>query len=195
MPIQVPRAGANNLTLLEFSKQASDLIETYPNQREFIENEIENALCELNDNSETIEKRLDWLIKTCKEKKLTELNGIRKGYRSVKNGHLGVYTLCSGPDPSGPVPGERVIIVIYNKENKIVRTLEQVKGNCIDPGWIDFFNTQACRPSVHEYHIIDTDANGKQTLMASHTSPSDANRWLTINCPLWVQQHGIPDNV
>ena len=120
---------------------------------------------------------------------------MRKGFRSVKNGHLGVYTLCSGPDPSGPVPGERVIIVIYNKEDKIVRTLEQVKGNCIDPGWIDFFNTQACRPSVHEYHIVDTNELGEKTVMASHTTPSAANRWLTINCPLWVQEHGITDNI
>lgn len=71
----------------------------------------------------------------------------RIGYRSPKNGHLGVYTLCSGPDPNGPKPGERLIIVIYDKDDNIVRRLEQVKGNCLDPGYVDFFNSMKCRPS------------------------------------------------
>jgi hypothetical protein len=119
---------------------------------------------------------------------------MRKGYRSPKNGHLGVYTLCSGPDPNGPRPGERVIIVIYDKNDDIVRTLEQFKGSCIDPGWVDFFNSMNCRPSVHEYLIVDTDKDGNKTTMATHTSPSEANRWLTLNCPIWVQEHGIADN-
>ena len=122
-------------------------------------------------------------------------NKMRNGYRSPKNGHLGVYTLCSGPDPRGPMPGERVIIVIYDKNDNITRTLEQVRGNTLDAGWIDFFNSSNCRPSVHEYYIYDTDQAGNKTKMATHTNPSDANRWLTINCPLWVQEHGIADNV
>jgi hypothetical protein len=119
---------------------------------------------------------------------------MRTGFRSIKNGHLGVYTHCSGPDPKGPVPGERVIIVIYNKEDKIVRTLEQVRGNCLDQGWVDFFNSAQCRPSIHEYYIVDSDESGNKTIMATHTNPSDANRWLTVNCPIWVQEHGVTDN-
>ena len=115
----------------------------------------------------------------------------RKGYRSPKNGHLGVYILCSGPDPTGPIPGERLIIVIYDKGDNIVRKLEQVKGSCIDEGYLDFFNSFRCRPSVHEYHIIDTDKDGNMKILATHTISSEAKLWLQENVPLWVQLHGI----
>ncbi|WP_127128006.1 hypothetical protein [Pseudoflavitalea rhizosphaerae] len=115
----------------------------------------------------------------------------RKGYRSPKNGHLGVYTLCSGPDPSGPIPGERLIIVIYDKEDNIVRKLEQVKGNCFDEGYIDFFNSLHCRPSVHEYYMVDTDKDGNKQILATHKSPSEAILWLKENVPIWVQLHGL----
>lgn len=116
----------------------------------------------------------------------------RKGYRSPKNGHLGVYTLCSGPDPSGPAPGERLIIVIYDKDDTIVRRLEQVQGDCIEPGYVDFFLSAKCKPSIYEYHIIDTDSHGRMQILATHTSPSEAKRWLQQNVPAWVQEHGIP---
>jgi hypothetical protein len=115
----------------------------------------------------------------------------RQGYRSPKNGHLGVYTLCSGPDPNGPAPGERLIIVIYDGDDNIVRRLEQVKGNCIDPGYVDFFLSAKCRPSVHDYHIIDIDRDGNKTILATHTTPTQAVQWLTANVPLWVKEHGV----
>lgn len=115
----------------------------------------------------------------------------RLGYRSPKNGHLGVYTLCSGPDPNGPVPGERLIIVIYDKDDNIVRRLEQVKGDCIDPGYVDFFNSFQCRPAVSNYHIIDIDKDGSKQILATHTTPHEAYLWLKENVPIWVEEHGI----
>jgi hypothetical protein len=115
----------------------------------------------------------------------------REGVPSPKYGNLGVYILCSGPDPSGSVPGERVIVVIYDKENKIVRRLEQIKGDCLDEGFVDFFNSFKCRPSVQEYHFIDTDKNGTRTILASHTTPSDAHSWLKQNISIWAREHGI----
>lgn len=120
---------------------------------------------------------------------------MREGYRSPKNGHLGVYTLCSGPDPKGPMPGERLIIVIYDNDDNIVRRLEQIKGDCLDEGYIDFFNSFRCRPSIHNYHIIDIDKEGKKSILATHTNPSEAFQWLTNNVPLWVKEHGVQELV
>lgn len=116
----------------------------------------------------------------------------RIGYRSPKNGHLGVYTICSGPDPNGPVPGERLIIVIYDTQDIIVRRLEQVRGKSLDDGYIDFFNSINCRPSVHEYYMIDSDKDGKKEILATHTTVSDALFWLTTNVPKWIEKYGIP---
>jgi len=118
--------------------------------------------------------------------------GIRKGFRSEKNGHLGVYTLSSGPDPKGPLPGERLIIVIYDINDTIVRRLEQVRGDCIDDGYVDFFNSFKCRPAIFSYHLIDIDRTGHKQILATHSTPGEANHWLKENVPIWVKLHGIP---
>jgi|GEM_PF-5316514 len=118
----------------------------------------------------------------------------REGYRSKNFGHLGVYFLSTGPDPLGPMPGERVIIVIYNSKNEIVRRLEQVRGDCLDEGWIDFFESAKCRPSVYEYHLIDFDQYGNREILASHTDPPHARAWLDENFPKWSEKHGIREN-
>ena len=118
----------------------------------------------------------------------------RKGWKSPKLGHLGVYFLCTGPDPSGPAPGERLIIVIYNEKNETVRRLEQVKDDCIDPGYIDFFDSFKCRPSIHDYQNVDIDVLGNRTILATHNYPLDARGWLAINVPKWAAEHGIPNS-
>jgi mannosyltransferase OCH1-like enzyme len=118
-------------------------------------------------------------------------NTTREGFRSPTNGHLGVYTLCSGPDPNGPVPGERLRIVIYDEHDNIVRRLEQVEGDTLDPGYVDFFLSAKCRPSLHSYHIIDIE-DQQMNILATHTSPEEAKDWLVENVPKWVQEHGIP---
>jgi hypothetical protein len=116
----------------------------------------------------------------------------RKGFRSPKNGHLGVYTLCSGPDPRGPVPGPRFILVIYDKDDVIVRRLEQVRGDCLDDGYVDFFNSLKCRPAIFSYHMVDIDIIGNREILATHISPAEASQWLKENVPVWVSKHSIP---
>ncbi len=118
----------------------------------------------------------------------------RKGHRSKQFGHLGVYFLSTGPDPKGAMPGERIIIVIYNKDNEVIRRLEQVKGGFQDEGWTDYFESPRCKPSIREYHIIDIDKEGNQEILATHTQPSDAGTWLKPNFPKWAQQHGIQES-
>ncbi|SIO53931.1 hypothetical protein [Chitinophaga niabensis] len=116
---------------------------------------------------------------------------MREGYRSPKYGHLGLYFLSTGPDPNGPMPGTRVIMVIYDDNDMIVRRLEEVRGECLDPGYIDFFNSHLCKSALYQYHIIDVDINENVSILASHTEPSEANKWLKINVPTWIEKHGI----
>jgi hypothetical protein len=116
----------------------------------------------------------------------------RVGYRSPKNGHLGVYTICSGPDPKGPVPGERLIIVIYDNLDTIVRKLEQIQGRCLDEGYVDYFNSINYRPSVHEYYMIDSDKDDKKEILATHTTAEAALLWLKVNVPKWIEKNGVP---
>ena len=90
------------------------------------------------------------------------------------------------------MPGERLIIVIYDQQDNIVRRLEQIKGDCLDPGYVDFFLSPKCRPALHSYHIVDIDKDQKAQILATHTSPEEARKWLVENIDKWVQDHGIP---
>jgi hypothetical protein len=116
---------------------------------------------------------------------------MKTGYKSPKFPNDNVYFLCTGPDPKGPCPGERLIVVIYDNSDNVIRRLEQVKGNCIDEGYVDFFNSYKCRPSVYDYHIIDTDKEGNKSILATHSYASDALGWLQQNFPKWVEKHSV----
>lgn len=115
----------------------------------------------------------------------------REGYRSPKWGHLGVHFLCTGPDPGGPRPGSRLQVVIYDNDGDIVRRLEQEQGQVLDPGYVDFFDSPRCRPSVAEYHLVDIAPDGTKAVLATHTRGSDANVWLRTNFGIWATEHGI----
>lgn len=116
---------------------------------------------------------------------------MRDGFRSPKWGHLGVYFHCTGPDPRGPRPGPRLQVVVYDAEDNIVRRLEQRRGQVVDPGYVDFFDSPRCRSSVSEYHIVDIAPDGTETVLATHTQGSAANRWLQTNFGNWVTDHGV----
>lgn len=82
--------------------------------------------------------------------------------------------------------------MIYDQGDNIARRLEQVTGDLLDPGYVDFFASAACRPTLYSYHILDIDKDQKSLLLASHTDPSEAKMWLIEKVPKWIQEHGIP---
>ena len=82
-----------------------------------------------------------------------------QGRKSPRYGHLGLWNQSLGPN--SPVPGERLILLILDEEGKVVRRLEQIRGNCIDPGYVDFFLSHNCRPAAHEYPLVDIDEKGE----------------------------------
>jgi hypothetical protein len=120
----------------------------------------------------------------------------REGWRSVKYGHRGVHFLCTGPDPAGPKPGEAVHIVVYDAQNHVVRQLRQRAGRVIDSGYVDLLVTSRCRPSVVDLELVDTDADGVETVLLNATSGPGADaafmRWFTgEGFAGWVAEHGV----
>lgn len=89
------------------------------------------------------------------------------------------------------MPGERLRVVIYDGDNNIVRRLEQVRGETIDPGYVDFFMSSRTRPSIVMYHIKDFDPEGNETTLFSSTSGSASHGWLKDNFSRWAQEHGV----
>ena len=82
-----------------------------------------------------------------------------EGAPSKRWAHLGLWVFSLGPN--SPVAGERLRLAILNEAGKIVRRFEQIEGRCIDPGYVDFFESHHCRPAVHERPIVDIDESGK----------------------------------
>jgi hypothetical protein len=120
------------------------------------------------------------------ERKLPE-----QGRKSPKFGHLGVWTFSLGPN--SPIPGERLMLGIIDGEGNIVRRFEQIRGAWIDPGYVDFFNSYRCRPSVHEMPLVDIDADGKvNVLLPHHSQEMGMGIYLSV-LEAWATRHGKPE--
>ena len=117
---------------------------------------------------------------------------MREGQVSTRHLHMGVRVLSLGPH--SPIPGERLQIVIYNEQDEIVRRLEQIQAECIDPGYVDFFMGPNCRPARYRRPIVDIAPDGTVTeLIADFTQSMGPNLWYTILAG-WVSKHGIPQD-
>ena len=112
-----------------------------------------------------------------------------EGRKSPRFGHLGMWNFCLGPD--SPLPGDRLRVGILDQNGNVVRRFEQIRGTCIDAGYVDFFGSHRCRPSVHEMPILDIDAEGKivKVLCADYQQSMGMALYLQL-LEAWVTEHG-----
>ena len=105
---------------------------------------------------------------------------------------LGVWNLCLGPN--SPIPGERLQILIVDSTGKIVRRFEQIEGRCIDPGYVDYFESHRCRPALHERPIVDIDKDGKiaAVLHPNYTQAVGMETYLQLLTE-WANSWGRPE--
>jgi hypothetical protein len=115
-----------------------------------------------------------------------------RGKESPRFGNLGMWNLSLGPN--SPVPGQRLEVAILDETGAIVRRMEQIRGECTDPGYVDFFLSHNCRPASHEYPIVDIDENGKVAaiLCRHYTQSMGMDLYLEI-LTKWVTAHGKPE--
>jgi hypothetical protein len=116
-------------------------------------------------------------------------------YRSPKYGHLGVHFLCTGPDPNGPRPGERVRAVVFDAKGKITRRFEQKAGAVVDGGYVDFFNSPRCRPSIQRLPLVDVDTDGTETVLLEDFQPSMDRAVFAHVFEVWCRRHGIESTI
>ncbi len=114
-----------------------------------------------------------------------------KGYRSPKYGHLGVYFLSTGP--TGPLPGERVVAVIYSKDGAILRRFEQRAGEVLQEGYVDFFNSPRCRPTVRRLPVVDVAPDGAETVLLEDFRPSMGMETFSRTFGEWALRHGVDE--
>ena len=124
------------------------------------------------------------------------MNTLRKlpdrGRPSPRFGHLGVWNYCLGPD--SPIPGERLQVFILDAAGNVVRRFEQIEGRCIDPGYVNFFESHRCRPAVHERPIVDIDERGKIAAVLHPNYAQDLGMDLYLRLlGEWAQRWGRPE--
>lgn len=126
-----------------------------------------------------------------------KMNGSRRvlpttGMASPRNGHLGVWVLGLGPN--SPVPSTRLQLAILNESGTVVRRFEQIKGECIDPGYVDFFLSHRCRPAVHEMPIVDIDRDGNiaKVIHPDFTRSLGPDLFFRLQAE-WAREHGKPE--
>ena len=115
-----------------------------------------------------------------------------EGRPSPRYGYLGMWNFCLGPD--SPIPGKRLRVGIIDCDGKVVRKFEQIRGECIDPGYIDFFISHRCRPAVHEMPVVDIDADGNivKVLCPNYTQSMGMVLYLQM-LRAWAEEHGNPE--
>lgn len=151
--------------------------------------EMEKVLCtdqELQDMMEAMEfLALEAYRRTQKDGKR-----MRHGEPSTRHPGMGVYIHSLGP--RSPIPGERLQIVIYDETDTVVRRFEQVKGRCIDEGYVDFFGFNN-RPARYEsMPLVDIDAEGNQTVLVEDFRAGDNPQIYYTALANWVGQYGVP---
>ena len=112
-----------------------------------------------------------------------------QGRPSPRYRHLGVWNFCLGPQ--SPIPGDRMQIFIIDQAGNIVRRFEQIEGRCIDPGYVDYFESHRCRPAVNERPIMDINEGGKiaAVLHPNYTQELGMDLYLKLLWE-WVQRWG-----
>lgn len=111
-----------------------------------------------------------------------------RGRKSPRYGHRGVWNLSLGPN--SPVPGERLEIAILDEHGAEVRRFEQRAGRVIDQGYVDFFNSSRCRPSVQRFPLVDVAADGTTTELCEHYEQSMGPALYLALLGEWAAKHG-----
>ena len=116
----------------------------------------------------------------------------QRGRKSPKFGHLGMWNLSLGPN--SPIPGSRLEICILDQTGRIIRRFEQIRGECTDTGYVDFFLGRDCHPASHQYPIVDIDGNGKVTeILCKHYRQEMGMDLYMSLLNDWVITHGKPE--
>ena len=116
---------------------------------------------------------------------MTATSLTRDGKPSIRFGHRGLHFVSLG---GGSQP---MLAKLYGADNRLIASLTEKRGNCIDPGYVDFFLGPNCRPAVWTTYLVEIDSNGKEGIL--HDNPkalaADRDGWLSF-LDAWITRHG-----
>lgn len=109
---------------------------------------------------------------------------MREGKPSPRFGARGLHIIQLG---GGSTP---LLIKLYGPNDEVLATLTEEKGECIDPGFVDFFLGPNCRPAHYKRYVVEKLPDGTTGIL--HDNPvalaSDFNAWVAF-LEKWVSRH------
>jgi len=109
---------------------------------------------------------------------------MREGKPSPRFGARGLHFINLGG-------GDRPLLAnLYNQADEVIATLTEEKGECIDPGYVDFFLGPNCRPAQYRKYLVEKLPNGSTGVL--HDNPvglaRDPHEWVAF-LDKWVTRH------
>jgi hypothetical protein len=108
---------------------------------------------------------------------------MREGKASPIFGHRGMHNVClGGSDP--------LLIKLYGPDDSVLAMLTEERGECIDPGYVDFFLGPNCRPAKFKRYLVEKLPDGTTGVL--HDDPEtlarDRVKWIAF-LESWVNRH------
>lgn len=123
------------------------------------------------------------------ERKLVETPIQREGKPSPRFGNRGLHNVNLG---GGDTP---LLLKLYGPDNQVRAILTEEKGECIDPGYVDFFLGTNCRPAKHQRYLVEKLPDGTTAVL--HDNPAalakDFPAWVAF-LDNWVSRHEVKPN-
>jgi hypothetical protein len=109
---------------------------------------------------------------------------MREGKPSPRFGARGLHNIQLG---GGSIP---LLIKLYDKNDNVLATLTEEKGDLIDPGYVDFFLGPNCRPAQYQRYVVEKLPDGTTGVL--HDNPTalaaDFPKWVAF-LDAWVTRH------
>lgn len=109
---------------------------------------------------------------------------MREGKPSVRFGARGLHQIHLG---GGSTP---LLMKLYDENDNVIATLTEEKGECIDPGYVDFFLGPNCRPARYQKYLVEKLPDGTAGIL--HDNPTalakDFPAWVAF-LDKWVSRH------
>ena len=111
---------------------------------------------------------------------------MREGNPSPRFGVRGLHFINTG------CANTPLLAKLYSPNDEVLATLAEVKGECIDADYVDFFLGFHCRNSKYQKYLIEKLPNGATTVL--HDNPEALARnmpeWIVF-LDTWVTKHEI----
>lgn len=109
---------------------------------------------------------------------------MREGKPSKNFGDRGLHFIHMGSHT------QPLLAKLYGEGDAVLATLTEERGDCIDPGYVDFFLGPNCRPAQFKFYLVEKLPDGTTGVL--HDNPkalaSDYASWVKF-LDTWVSRH------